>query len=210
MGNARQLRAKNSKVIGKGQRNRTTPSGDPIVALWKYWIASKGPVLGVVARFAAVMLVHYALVFAPFYNRLLDIYVGVNARIASAILNGFGEQSRVCESTIWCDKFAITILRACAALEYPWFVCAAVLAFPVPFRRKIPGILAGCICLPALNLIRAMTLYVVGVHFPRAFDTVHEEIWSVLLIIATIGVAVSWLGWACQNDGANTDAAKPA
>ena len=67
--------------------------------------------------------------------------------------------------------------------------------------------LVGGAVILALNLIRVMSLYLVGVHFPNAFNTVHEEIWSVLLVIATVCLTITWIGWARRDEEGNNDAA---
>ena len=164
------------------------------------WLTRKGPVLRVAMKFIVLMVLYYGVTLMPFYDRAVDDYVGQNARLASVLLNWIGEQSHVYDSTIWSSQFAITIQRACAALEYPWFLCAAMLAFPAPFNRKIPGILAAWVLLPALNLVRALSLYLVGVHLHSCFDLVHEELWGVPLIAATALLLAGWIAWARRDD----------
>jgi len=165
----------------------------------RVWYARKSPVLFMVGKFVAFTAVFCAATFFPFYGRFLDAYICLNARLGSTFLNWIGEQSHVCESTIWSEAFSVTILRTCAALEYSWFICAAILATPISLPRKVPGILAGCTVLPALNLLRAVSLYFIGVHFPRAFPFAHEEVWGLILVMATIGVLILGLSWGVRN-----------
>ena len=182
------------------QRSRPRRTGSLYRGVLLPWLVRKGPVLQVAMKFVFLMVLYYALTLLPFYDRALDDFVNQNARLASILLNWLGEQSHVYDSTVWSSQFAITIQRACAALEYPWFLCAAMIAFPAPFIRKIPGILAAWILLPALNLLRAISLYLVGVHLHSYFDLVHEELWGVPLIAATAFLLTGWIKWARRDD----------
>jgi exosortase/archaeosortase family protein len=175
-------------------------SPDPIKALWRAWVARKAPVFKVAAKFAAVLLLYYGFSLVPFFDRALKGWVISVAQLASYLLNHLmGEQSQIIGSTISSGQFAITVLTACSCVDFVWFYCAALIAFPSRWLRKIPGILAGVAAILALNLARIMSLYLVGVHFPSAFDAVHEDVWSVLLITATVGITATWIGWAGQD-----------
>ena len=180
---------------------------DPIKMLWQSWLARKGPVLRMAVKFASLMLAYYAFSLLPFSECALNELVIFTARLASYLLNLLGEQSQIIENTISSGQFAITVLKACSCVEFVWFYCAALIAFPSPLGSKIPGVLVGGTVILGLNLIRVMSLYLVGVHFPNAFNTVHEEIWSVLLVIATVCLTVTWIGWARRDEEGNNDAA---
>ena len=90
------------------------------------------------------------------------------------LLNKMGEGTRVSGSAVWSTKYALSVIPGCSAFEYIWFFCAMLLAFPAPLNRKIPGIIVGIALLLSLNLLRITSLYLVGVHFPRFFETAHE------------------------------------
>jgi len=189
-------------------QSRRRPAPDPIKVLGQSWLARKGPVLRVAAKFAAVMLAYYVSSLLPFFDWALKGWVIFIAQFASYLLNHLmGEQSQIIGSTISSGQFAITVLTACSCVEFVWFFCAALIAFPSRWLRKILGILAGVAAILALNLARIMSLYLVGVHFPGAFDTVHEDVWSVLLITATVGITATWIGWARQDNVILPDAA---
>jgi len=89
----------------------------------------------------------------------------------------------------------MAIRRGCDAVEPTWLYCAAVLAFPAPFFRKFLGVLAGIILLQALNLVRIVTLYWIGIHLPAFFNSAHMEIWPTIFIITAITLFVGWKGW---------------
>ena len=176
------------------------PAPDPIKALWQSWLARKGPVLRVAAKFSGLMTLYYVFSLLPYSDQALSGWVTGSARLASYLLNLLGEKNQIIESTISSGTFAIVVLKACTCVEFVWFYCAALLAFPSPWLRKIPGIVIGATVILVLNLTRIMSLFFVGVHFPRAFDAVHEQVWSVLLVVATLYLTFTWIDWARRDD----------
>jgi exosortase/archaeosortase family protein len=135
----------------------------------------------------------------PFADNLLYVYLKANAWLSNAILNLLGQGTHVTEVTIASPTFAIAIHRGCDAVEPTWLLCAAILAFPGPWKRKFAGMLAGVLALQSLNLVRIVTLYLVGSRFPGAFASMHVEVWPALFILAAIGLFVGWKGWAHEK-----------
>jgi exosortase/archaeosortase family protein len=159
------------------------------------WYAERSPVWRFGLKFGALMALFYILVLTPFCDRLFYSYLAANAWLASGILNLLGENSHVSEITIRSARFAITVRRGCDAIEPAWFYCAALLSFPAPLARKIAGLLAGAALLQVLNLVRIVSLYFIGLHYPRAFNPAHLEIWPAVFVLVAISLWVGWIGW---------------
>jgi len=152
-------------------------------------------------KFSAAMTLFYVLSLVPIFQHTLSLAAIADAQVSSAILNSLGEKSHVTGATIWAGENAIiTVLPACTAIELLWFFFAVIMSFPSSFARKVPGVLAGVALLVILNLGRVTSLYFIGVHFPGLFDTAHEELWGVVLTLATIALCVLWIGWARRDD----------
>lgn len=125
-------------------------------------------------------------------------FLRANAAAAGVILNAVGEDVTVNGSSIRGNKpprFAIEVARGCDAVEPLALFCSAVLASPVPWLARLIGILAGSLLLVILNFVRVVSLYWIGVHWRKAFDTMHLEVWQVLFILLAI---VFWGIWATQ------------
>ncbi|HEY3900142.1 MAG TPA: archaeosortase/exosortase family protein [Chthoniobacter sp.] len=191
----------------KRQRRKAPPKAPPRSAkqIWKSWYESKAPLVQFCLKFCGLLIFFYTLSFLPVYHRILDATLTINARLASALLDRLGENTQVTNATIWSMKYAITVLPACSAVEFLAFFCAMVIAFPSRISRKIPGILVGVVLLLALNQLRITSLYYIGAHFPKAFDTTHEDLWSVALIIGEIALCMAWIGWARESEKAQSD-----
>ncbi len=145
------------------------------------------------------MLLLYVLLALPFSERILYSYLEANAWMSNLILNVLGQGTHVTEVTIQSSGFAIAIRRGCDAVEPTWLLCAAILAFPGSFKHKLAGMLAGMVVLQLLNLVRIVTLYWIGIHFPAFFPSAHLEIWPTVFIIVAILFFVGWKGRAIER-----------
>jgi exosortase H (IPTLxxWG-CTERM-specific) len=159
------------------------------------WIAGKGPVFRFVLCFGALMGLYYALALTPYCDRLLYSYLQINARATGGLLNWLGQNCRVDGVSIRSAHFAIAIRRGCDAIEPAWFFCAALIAFPGAFKRKILGMLIGVSLLLALNLVRIVSLYFIGWRFPGFFDTAHVELWPLIFILMAMALWLGWIPW---------------
>jgi exosortase H (IPTLxxWG-CTERM-specific) len=155
--------------------------------------------------FGILMGLYYCLVLVPFGDGLMYRYLRANARLASGIINLFGQASRVSGTTIRSAGFAIAVKRGCDAIEPAWFFCAAVLSFPAAFSRKLRGLLAGAAAILALNLARIVSLFYIGLHEPGLFEIAHLEIWPAAFIVAAILLWLGWIRWAGTGARSGSD-----
>ena len=178
------------------KKSRRRRPGFSLKAECQSWVVSKGPVLIYVAKFGLLVALLYGLLAIPFSDRILYSYLEANAWVSNLILNSLGQGTHVSEVTIQSPVFAVAIRRGCDAVEPTWLLCAAILAFPGSFRNKLVGMMAGLVILQLLNLVRIVTLYLIGTHFPSFFPSAHLEIWPTLFILMSIAIFVGWKGWA--------------
>ncbi len=81
----------------------------------------------------------------------------------------------------------------------------AVLASPVSLWAKIPGLLVGWICLPVINFLRLVSLFIIGISFPAFFDVVHEHIWQAVFVVLAIVFRAIWVQLATRSDRGSSD-----
>ena len=175
-----------------GPKNGTFDLGDRLRA----WYAGKSPVVHFGLKFGLLMAVYYGVILMPFFDRLLYDYLCVSARVGGALLNLLGFNVQVLDTSIRSADFGINVRRGCDAVEPFWVFCAGVLASPIPFARKLPGILAGAVLIFSLNLVRIVSLYLIGLHSPGFFPTAHLEVWPTIFILTGIVLWVGWISWA--------------
>lgn len=162
---------------------------------------SRHPIVVFLAIFGVLMGLFYAFaIFTPFYKKhFLLAYLPFNARVSGAILGVLGQDIAVAGSSISSPEFSVYVNAGCDGIEpIALFVCA-VLAFPARFVRKIPGIIAGTLLLAALNFVRVVSLFLIGVYFPRAFTAAHLEVWQAVFILFAVVLWILWLLWATQS-----------
>src|SRR4030042_1595778 len=182
---------KNSKV-----HLRKKLAGDGLFKGWR----TRHPIFLFLAVFAVLMGLFYAVViFAPFSERYFSYYLDLNAKLSGNILKLFGQDITVQEASIFSPRFSVTIKSGCDALEPTALFICAVLAFPAAFAKKIVGVITGTLLLAILNLIRIVTLFLVGVYLPRFFDLMHADVWQGLFIFLAILLWILWLLWTGKN-----------
>jgi len=169
---------------------------------WRAWWKGKAPVLFFGAKFGGLILLLYVLLSLPVADMALYHYLRVNAWLSNGILNLLGQGTHVTDVTIASSTspFAIAIRRGCDAVEPTWLLCAAILAFPGPWLRKLIGMGVGIVILQLLNLVRIVTLYLIGARCSHSvFDSMHLEIWPAAFIVVAIALFIGWKGWALDE-----------
>ncbi len=187
----------------KKRRNQQQPglSWSALSNEWRSWWAAKAPVLFFAAKFGALIALLYILLALPAAENLLLGYLRANAWLSNGILDLLGQGTHVNDVTIASTSanFAIAIRRGCDAVEPTWLLCAAILAFPGPWKRKLAGMLAGIVVLQVLNLVRIVSLFLVGSRYPSLFSPMHLEVWPAFFILVAIALFVGWKGWAHEE-----------
>jgi len=163
------------------------------------FLFGKRPVFRFVLLFALLMGLFY-LVDSTAYARkvLFPSYLRLNASASGGILSWFEESLTVTGQSIRSPRYSLSIERGCDAVEPSALFLAGVIAFPAPFIAKIPGMLIGTFCLMAINLLRIVTLFYVGVYWPSAFHTAHVDVWQPLFIFLAILFWTLWALWATR------------
>lgn len=192
-------RSKHFPVSSHG-KNPAKPEKQTIADMVTAWLSAHRPVFLFLLIFGVLMSLFYALViFTPFYKRHFPYYLGFNARLSGHMLGFLGQDVTVRGASISSSAFSITVKQGCEAIKPTALFICAVLAFPSPFFKKITGIITGSLLLGVLNIVRIVTLFVVGTYWPRAFHVMHVDVWQGLFIFLAILFWVFWLLWTGKN-----------
>lgn len=182
--------------MGKSTKKADNPAPAGKARTLREWWASRSPVLRFGVGFSALMALYYAVALTPQFDRVLFECLAWNARASNAVLNLLGQGTTASELTIHSPRFAINVRRGCDAFEPAWFLCAAILAFPAPPRRKPAGMLVGCVVIFATNIVRISSLYLIGVYWPTFFSPAHLEVWPIALILLAVFLWITWIGYS--------------
>jgi exosortase H (IPTLxxWG-CTERM-specific) len=132
------------------------------------------------------------LAFEPVDEHLVLPFTRALTRVSGAALTILRHPVVVAGTTISGGCFAVDIRNGCNGLEATLFLVAAVLAFPAPWRERAIGAATGAIAIQALNLIRIVTLYLIGCHRRAWFDTFHLAVWQTLVFACAVLLFVAW------------------
>ena len=161
------------------------------------WLSRKRPILRFVLVFAVCMGVYYGVAATKYVeNTVFPAYLRLNAVACAGILNWFGEKATSSGRTVVSPRFSMTIETGCDAIEPSALFVSAVLALPAVLWKRLLGMVAGTILLMVLNLVRAVTLFYVGIYFPKAFEVMHYDVWQALFIFLAVVLWALWALWA--------------
>ncbi len=90
-------------------------------------------------------------------------------------------------------SFIIAIERGCNGVEAVIILFSAILAFPAPWRYKLSGLALGFVAIQALNLVRIVSLFYMGLWNRVWFDWFHLYLWQALIILDALIVFLVWL-----------------
>lgn len=162
------------------------------------------------AIFAALMGLYYlgtttSAVSGP--DGFFDWYLRLNAKASAGILHVFDyEDMKRNGKALTSPRGSITVERGCDAVEPSALFVAAVLASPVALRSRILAAAVGTIFLMLVNFLRIVSLFLTAVHWRRAFDIVHLDVWQTLFIILALLLWALWAAWVTRKRPRPTDA----
>ncbi len=164
-------------------------------------ILRKRPVLSFVVLFGVLMGLFYlaTLKIEVLDKTVLPAYMRLNAKVSAGILNVFGEGATARGTSVSSSRYSVDIAHGCDAVEPSALFVAAVLAFPAAVRFKLTGTVIGVAVLAGINLVRIVTLFYTGIHFPRWFETMHVDVWQPVFILLALTFWVAWAWWATRD-----------
>lgn len=171
------------------------PPEAPAGSRWSHWWQGKRSVLRFGLSFAILMAAYYAIAATPWFDRLIYRLLHWNALASGASLNLLGQGTRTADTVIRSGRFSVNIRRGCDAVEPVWYFTAAILSFPAPLGRKLAGIAAGAVLICFANILRIVSLFLIGAYLPRFFGVAHLEVWPALLILFASSLWIAWLVW---------------
>jgi exosortase H (IPTLxxWG-CTERM-specific) len=127
-------------------------------------------------------------------------YLEVLTKISGVLLNAFGSDVSIYETRITNSRFAVEVAAGCDAIQVCSLLAAAVIAFPIALKRKLRGLALGILWLQFLNLMRIITLFLIGEQFSGFFKTAHEVVWPGVLIVITIITWILWVRWETREE----------
>ena len=187
--------SRRQRIERRKKKGVSHPVVDP-----RQWFTAKQPVLRAVLIFLALLAAFYTFEFTHLARGpARRAYLQWIANTSASILTVMGHDAKADGTDINSSRFSVKIVRGCDALDPIAAFIAAVIASPVPFLTKIPGLLIGTVSLLAINLLRVVSLFLVGVHFPDAFKTMHHDVWQAVFVVLAVVFWFVWVQYATRN-----------
>ena len=146
-------------------------------------------------RFAVLLVAFFVVIWlGPVDRNVIAPFTRGLARLSALALNAFGERVSVVGSVIQGHGFAVDIKGGCNGVEAMLLLCAAIAAFDAPWRARLMGLLAGSAALMAFNIVRIVTLYVIGERWRNLFETFHLAVWQTIMFAVAASIFAFWSG----------------
>ena len=201
-------RSTEQAVDGRGEPRPSTPRSErpPDAGAPGHTTSAPGGKRAPVVR-ALVMGLFYGLIHTPSADKeTFASYLGFIAALSGGLLRLVGQASEVMGTTITTQGFSVDIVRGCDGLEPIAAFVAAVLASPVAWRRKLRGLAMGSVFLWLANLVRIVTLVLIGLYAPSLFKRMHLEVWQAAFIVLAVATWFVWVQWATRTPRIQADA----
>jgi exosortase H (IPTLxxWG-CTERM-specific) len=161
--------------------------------------------IGFLARFALLCVIFYIPIAIPAVERVtVDPFTRGLARISGALLRVVGEDVQTEGTVIRGSIFGVDIKNGCNAVEAVAFLAAAILAFEAPIGFRIAGAIAGSLLLETLNVIRIVSLYLLGKYKRDLFDMFHLAVWQSVMFGAAVLIFIVWTARTKTHAPANS------
>ena len=166
------------------------------------------PEVAFLLKFGLYLLLFFAATAPkPMNDAFVEPFTTGVAKVGGFVAGLLGENTTMVGTAIISPRFAVNVRTGCNGLETIYIFFAGVLAFPAPWKRKLLGLVFGFLAIQALNVVRIVSLFYIGVYFPKHFEDSHIVVWQAIVIL--FGVAL-FLLWADRYARPNRPAASEA
>jgi len=178
---------------------REERSGSPAVRLRAWRDSRHGLVLRSWLVFVACFAtLHTILAHDP--GSILEYANEWTARATALALWLIGMGGHAQGTTVYSEVLPVRIIAECTGIVPILLFTSAVIAYPCRWRPKLLGILLGVPAILLCNLIRLVSLCLVGHWFPEAFEVTHLLVWQSLIVFLTIVVWIVWTLTCVRSD----------
>ena len=145
------------------------------------------------ATFAALIALYAATyATAPVQRWVHEPASRLVARSCMPVLSLLGQASRS-GTLLSFEGYRAEVVDACNGVLPAWIYLAAVIAFPSRWSDKLRGLLMGIPSLFAVNVIRVISLMLLGAYEPDLVERIHIDVWQTAIVVLAMGI---WILWA--------------
>ena len=141
----------------------------------------------------------------PVNDAFVVPYTTLIARASGHVLGFLGEDITINGCRLRSPRFAVTIYNGCNGLITSLIFISGVLAFPARWSAKVLGVIGGLLAIQAINLVRIISLFYIGIYLPKLFNSSHIFIWQSLVILAGVTLWITWAHFFTSPPERETD-----
>lgn len=157
------------------------------------WIAAKRPVW----RFTILLFTGLTVFYVGYalfsQSRYMEGVLRLTASISAAALSALGQEARADGALVIAPAFAFQVVGGCDGLEPVGFLLAVALATPTAVKIRGLFALVGTGFLLILNLVRLVSLGLVGAYFPGVTNALHWNAWPAFTIVVVVLLWICWV-----------------
>lgn len=104
------------------------------------------------------------------------------------------------------STYSINVVDGCNGIYASAILISGVIAFPSSLLNKVRGILFGLIAVFTMNLLRVISLFYLGEHYPDIFSEFHIYVWQPIIILWAIFIWDFWTRQIKEMEESNANA----
>jgi len=172
------------------------------------YLRTAWPSIRVVATFVGLIVIFFGLLtYTPIVERVDIAWVLAKAAasVSWLMLKGLGHLggfSVTLDGTnLSSGTFIVDVSPACSGAVPSMIYVAAVCAYPARLRSKLIGAALGIGIIYGVNLIRVVTLFLIGMFATRFFHETHVYIAQALVVAIAVATWIYWAGRYADASG---------
>ncbi|MBM2816051.1 MAG: rane protein of unknown function [Ignavibacteria bacterium] len=178
---------------GKAKVEKKEKSGNFLTKL-----KSKLPVFKFLLIFGSILAIYFIFINSDLRN-ILNPYFHLTAKIVRVFVSIFVSQTTASGTIISSPGFSMSVGFGCEGFDPLAIFIAVIIALPLNFKLKLPGLLIGIPFLLILNLFRLMLLFFIGLGWHSVFEAFHLTIFPILFIIIVLIMLFFWQKWVLSK-----------
>jgi exosortase/archaeosortase family protein len=154
----------------------------------------------VVAASALLALYYYPHEPRGLAAALVHGYLSLYAHLAGGAISAFDPSVQVDGNHIH-GRMSLEFALSCDGMGVLLLFAAATFAFPASWRARAVGVGVMCASLVVVNLVRIVSLYLIGIYAPATFGFFHVEVWPFAIVVLAAAGFFAWTRSVLRSRG---------
>ena len=148
-----------------------------------------------ILKLGALLLLGFYCLSLPFVHGFIDVYCRELAQVLAGVVNIFDSGVEAHDSIIFRHSYAyaVDVDSSCSGLDFVLILTAAILAYPLPWHKRLLMLIPAIGFVLVLNGVRIVSLLYVRLWWDMPeFHFTHEQVWPLLLALSVNFYFLFW------------------